>query len=78
MMDLSQVNSEILNLAMVDNYMNKNMASSQKLIFISFYYQMDFALLFNSVGNDENVSLNVVALSVEVEQTWLEMKGLNT
>jgi hypothetical protein len=30
------------------------------------------------VGNDVNVSLNVVALSVEVEQTWLEMKGLNT
>jgi hypothetical protein len=31
-----------------------------------------------SVGNDVNVSFNVVALNVEVEQAWLEMKGLNT
>jgi hypothetical protein len=31
-----------------------------------------------SVGNDVNASLNVVALSMEVEQTWLEMKELNT
>jgi hypothetical protein len=30
------------------------------------------------VGNDVNASLNVVALSMEVEQTWLEMKELNT